>query len=70
MLHAVGRGIGGFVEGISRIAYVLLLGLAVASAVFALSLAGRGLGFADYGLFVLLAVVLWVASRFVRRKPG
>jgi hypothetical protein len=49
--------------------YFVLLGLAVAAAVFALSLAGRGLGFAEYGVFVLLAVVLFVASRFVRRTP-
>jgi hypothetical protein len=54
---------------LSGVVYFVLLSLAVASAVFALSLAGRGLGFTEYGVFILLAAVLWVASRFVRRKP-
>jgi hypothetical protein len=53
----------------SGIIYFLLLSLAVASAVFAISLAGRGLEFPEYGAFLLLAAVLWVASRFFRRKP-
>jgi hypothetical protein len=43
---------GPSVTRISGIIYFLLLSLAVASAVFAISLAGRGQGFAEYGLFL------------------
>jgi hypothetical protein len=61
---------GPSVTRISGIIYFLLLSLAVASAVFAISLAGRGQGFAEYGLFLLVAAVLWIASRFFRRMTG
>jgi len=53
----------------SGIIYFVPLSLAVTAAVFAFTLAGRGLGFAEYGVFLLLAAILWVASIFFRSKP-
>jgi hypothetical protein len=57
------------VKNLRGTVYFLLLALAVASAVCALSLAGRGSEFTEYGIFLLVAAVLFVASRFVGRQP-
>jgi hypothetical protein len=60
---------GSDVKNLRGTVYFVLLALAVTSAVFALSLAGRGLEFTEYGVFLLLAAILFVASRFVGRQP-
>jgi branched-subunit amino acid transport protein AzlD len=47
------------VRTISAIISAGLLVITVAIALFAISLAGRGFGFAEYAQFVALAVVFW-----------
>jgi hypothetical protein len=52
---------------ILNIAGILLLILALAIGLFAISEAGSGLEFVEYGQFLVLAAALWAASHFVRK---
>lgn len=56
-------------RAISAVVGIVLLILAFAMLVVAISVAGEGLGFMEYGQFLVLAAILWGASKFFRKKP-